>query len=194
MADPAPVPRKRPTETTTLDARSVHTDDLPGAQRMAVATAVSDDPGWLGIHGARTRADYGPTGPSNEHQGRDIWRGSRRQRIEVPVGGVLVCRTAERSTEKRGWNIWRVLPKGPVAVLEERVDDDTGGGERTAIARAIDRDIHEAFEQAACALEKEDGEKSALARAGIEAWKRAEAKRLAERGTGRNRARRRQGR
>ncbi len=192
MAEPAPVPKKRATACNAKQARSVHADELPVVSRMAIATGMSDDPGWLGVHGPRITAGYGPGGPTEGSGDTDTYRGANRQPVELPIGGVLVSRANDRSTERKGWNIWRVLPAGPAAVLEATVDDDPEGGERIAIARAIDRNIHEAFEEAVNRLTAAGAHTTQKVLAGIASWTAAENRRVAVQGTGRNRARRRQ--
>lgn len=192
MADPAPVPRKRPTACNAKQARSVHADELPVVSRMAIATAMSDDPGWLGVHGPRITAGYGPGGPAGNGGHSDSYRGTERHRVELPIGGVLVSRSNDRSTERKGWNIWRVLPAGPALVLEATVEDDPNGGERIAIARAMDRNLHEAFQEAAERLTAAEAVATRTVVAGIASWTAAESRRIAVQGTGRNRARRRQ--
>ena len=160
--DIAPTPRSRPTATRSRVMRMVHVDELPSVGRMVLAEAVSDDPGWLAIHGTSISGSYGPDGGVREHGG-EAWRGERRRRIELPVGGLLVTRHSGAGSEKPGWVLWRVLPGGPVTALEAEVPDEPGGDAGRAIAAAIDRDLHEAFEAAAERLQ-EEGEATRTAR------------------------------
>ena len=170
MAESAPVPRNRLTCRRTKSARSVHADELPVTQRMAIVTSVTDDPGWLAIQGQKVFPNYGPCGRSTTDDDNDPWQGSPRVRVELPIGGVLVSRTGVRSSEPRGWKIWRVLPAGATAVLESIAEEDGSGSERAAIARAIDRDLKSAFDAAVEKLQAHDPEAAQSARAAIERW------------------------
>ena len=82
MAEPAPVPKKRATACNAKQARSVHADELPVVSRMAIATGMSDDPGWLGVHGPRITAGYGP-----RRTDRGIGRHRHLPGSEPPAGG-----------------------------------------------------------------------------------------------------------
>ena len=187
-AEPAPVPASRTTGTRSQQLRWIQADELPVAAPMAVAEAVSDDPGWLSIHGGRLRGDYGPAGPGGRGRG-DMGGGGRRRGHQVPVGAVLVSRRAERSSERRGWNIWRVMPGGPAAVLEASVDDAASGTDKVEIARRIDRDLHAAFAEAADRLELAGSPHAARVRAAVGAWTSAEARPPAANGRRSNRRR-----
>ena len=192
-AEPAPVPASRPTATRSRQLRWIQADELPVAAPMAVAETVSDDPGWLSIHGPRLHGDYGPAGPGGRGRG-DLGGGGRRRGRQVPVGAVLVSRRAERSSERRGWNIWRVMPGGPVAVLEASVDDAASGAERVEIATRIERDLRAAFAEAADRLELADSPHAGRLRAAVGSWTSAETAPPAAGGRRKNRRRRRGGR
>ena len=75
--------------------------------------------------------------------------------MRVPVGGVLVSRIGGRGTVTKGWNIWRVLPTGPTCVLEDAVADTSDGMERIAIAKAIDKDLRDAFDESIRTLRRQ---------------------------------------
>ena len=172
MADPARLPERRRTARNVKTFRSLHTDELPVGGRMTLAEAVSDDPGWLAIHGERIQGSFTASMPTT---GPDRWRGPRRRRAELPIGGVLVSRAGARSTEPKHWKIWRVLPGGPACALEATLDDQPNGSEREAIAKALDRDVEVAFTEAAERIESTQGAQQAKrVRAAIEAWKQDE--------------------
>ena len=193
-AEPAPLPGGRPTGTRSTQMRWVQADELPVAGPMAVAEAVSDDPGWLSIHGPRLRGEYGPGGPGGRGPGDLGGNAGRRRGRHVPIGAVLVSRRAESSSERRGWNIWRVLPGGPVAVLEASVGDTASGTDKVEIARRIDRDLRAAFAEAADRLELTDSPHAGRVRTAVGAWQVAEAAPTPSKKGGSNRRRRRGGR
>ena len=154
MADSAPVPNKRLTAHRSRSDRVVYADTLPIVSTLAIATAVSDDPGWLAIHGRRVSGAYAPSCQNAGDSHPDLWRGPKRQRVTLPVGGVLVSRVGGTGSTAKGWNIWRVLPTGPTCVLENAVSDTMDGLEKIAIAAAIDRDLRHAFEQSVRTLRR----------------------------------------
>ena len=133
-AERAPVDPARPTARSTNLWRRVRPDELPVPERMTAVETVTDDAGWNAFHGQRLQGEE-PHPGDNEH-GAD-------RREQVRVGGLLVSR------REGGWALWRILPHGPAAVLEGKVDEDLCGGEHQIVARALDRDLREAFRDAA---------------------------------------------
>ena len=170
-ARPAPVP-DRPTALNSTVERNIEADQLPVVGRMMLVTAVSDDPGWQAIHGMRLSGEYELFPETGSGPNPDLPRARRRRRWAVPVGSVLVSR-AGGGDAPRGWRIWRVPPAGPACLLEEVVREDSHGNDRVALARAIDRDLREAFDRCIERLEAQEDADLVLARVKppIAAWR-----------------------
>ena len=130
----APVDPARPTARSTNLWRQVRADELPVAERMTAVDTVTDDAGWFAFHGTQLQGRN--RDPDDNGRGTD-----RSERLRI--GGVLVSR------RDGGWALWRILPGGPAAVLEAEIDEDLAGGEHQLVAKAIDRDLRDAFRDAA---------------------------------------------